>query len=147
MAETIAVQKASYPLPVYNFRVTVDGTSVSFADVSGLAIERDTITYRHGLSYWEGEQMSAVRYPKFVPLTLKKGVVPGNSLLFSWLAKGDSRALSVSLCNEKGEPVVVWQMARAIPTKLQPPTFSATDNTVAVDTLELMVAGVTVEHR
>ena len=55
MAETKIDQKARYPLPVYNFRVTIDGTSMSFSEVSGINLEYDTVTYRHGLSFWEGE--------------------------------------------------------------------------------------------
>ncbi len=55
MTDSKAVQKASYPLPAYNFRVTVDTESASFTEVVGLAIEYETVTYRHGFSRWQGK--------------------------------------------------------------------------------------------
>ncbi len=47
--------KSSYPLPAYNYRVTVlrDGEALvlSFAEVSGLSLQYDPVTYKHGLSF------------------------------------------------------------------------------------------------
>ncbi|MCU0837342.1 MAG: phage tail protein [Rhodospirillales bacterium] len=148
MAESAAVQKASYPLPVYNFRVTVDGESVSFAEASGLNIECETVTYRHGLSFSEGEQLTRYRFPKYTPMTLKKGTVARGGFLYDWLiASGAAaRAIAVSLCDEKGKPVVVWRIAKAVPVKLAAPTFDANTNQVSIDTLDLMISGVSVEH-
>jgi hypothetical protein len=38
MPDSKAVQKASYPLPAYNFRVTVDAASASFTEATGLVV-------------------------------------------------------------------------------------------------------------
>ena len=48
---------APLPVPAYSFRVTVGGQSAGFSEVSVLTIERDTVSYSHGLSHWEGERL------------------------------------------------------------------------------------------
>ncbi len=62
MADRRDLQKQLYPLPVYNYRVQVDETVMSFSEVSGIALGFDRVTYRTGLSVWEGEAI--------LPLTL-----------------------------------------------------------------------------
>jgi len=151
MAEKPAMQKTSYPLPVYNFKVTVDGQSVSFSEASGIAVEYETITYRHGLSCWEGEAITRFRSPKFTPVSLRKGTAAGAGagFLYRWLtaASQATRPMDISLCDEKGEPVVVWRIARAVPVRLAAPSFDAGSNQVSIETLDLMVSGVSIEHR
>jgi phage tail-like protein len=148
MAETKAAQKSSYPLPAYNFRVTVDGQSASFSEVSDIGIEYKTMTYRDGYSAWEGE--SITRYPsrEYSPLSLKKGTVAGSRFLSDWFS-GDqptARKVAISLCDEAGKPLVVWDIREAIPTKLTAPTFDAATNQVSIETLDLLVRGVSVKH-
>ena len=45
MAQDKAYIAANYPLPAYNYRVTIDGIVVSFAEVSGLSVEYEPVTY------------------------------------------------------------------------------------------------------
>ena len=148
MAETKNVQMERYPLPVYNFRVTIDGTSVSFSQVSGISIEYETVTYRHGLSFWEGEGIKKYYYDKYVPITFKKGVVKGVNFFHDWLQEKSSstKPLDVSLCDEQGTPVVTWHIARALPVKLEAPAFDASANDAAIESLELLAAGISVVH-
>lgn len=148
MAETKAFQKASYPLPAYNFRVTVGDTTVSFSEVSGVTLEHETVTYRHGLSFWEGEGIKKYYYKKYIPITLKKGTVQGSNFFFDWInQKADSRrSMEVSLCDENGEPVVTWKIASAVPVKLQAPSFDASGSDVSIESLELRAAGISVVH-
>lgn len=139
---------ATYPLPAYNFRVDVEGGSMSFAEVSGIVIERDTLTYRHGLSYWEGEAIRSYRNDRYLPLTLRKGVVHGGTELYDWLkADGaERRAVDVHLCDASGDPVVTWHIAKALAVKLEAPGFDPTENGVAIESLEIMAAGISLEH-
>ena len=148
MAQTADFQKSSYPLPAYNFRVTVDGTSMSFSEVSGINLEYETVTYRHGLSFWEGEAIKRYRFDKYFPVTLKRGTVKGITFLHDWLKEGDmgTRALEVSLCDEGGQPVVSWRIAKAVPVKLEAPNFDASTNEVSIESLEIMAAGISMEH-
>lgn len=145
MAHSIATQGASYPLVAYNFRVTVSDVAMSFTEVTGLVREFDTLTYRHGLSFIEGEDITRFRLDKYVPITLKRGVVKGLPQLREWLEAGDKRPISVSLCDERGEPVVTWRVQKALPTKLEAPGFQASSSEAAVESLTLMAAGISIE--
>lgn len=147
MALTKEQIRDRYPLPAYNFRVTVDGMTISFAEVSGISLEYETVTYRHGLSAWEGEGVKKYQYDKYIPVTLKKGTVHGANDLYQWIkeSKG-SRTIEVSLCGENGEPRVTWRLRRAVPVKLEAPTFDAATNDVSIESLELLASGITVEH-
>ncbi|MBL8350897.1 MAG: phage tail protein [Burkholderiaceae bacterium] len=145
MAHSIADQVAGYPLAAYNFRVTVSDVAMGFAEVSGLAREFETLTYRHGLSFTEGEEIVRFRLDKYVPLTLKRGVVKGLPQLREWLESGDKRPISVSLCDESGDPVVTWRVQKAVPTKLESPALQASAGDAAVESLTLMASGITIE--
>ena len=147
MSESKAYQKANYPIPAYNFRVTVDGVAMSFAEVSGISMEYETVTYKHGMSFWEGEGIKKYYYDKYVTVTLKKGTVHGTNDLYTWIkeSKG-SRTIEVSLCDQDGEPLVTWRIRRTVPVKLEAPTFDAATNDVSIESLELLASGITVEH-
>jgi len=144
MSDSKSAQR--YPLTAYNFRVTVAGTAMSFTEVSGLAIEYEKVTYKHGLSFWEGESIKSYRYDKYVPVTLKKGIVKGGKQLYDWIKAMDTRNLDISLCDETGIPVVTWQIGKALPLKLEAPSFQANANEVAIETFELMAARISIAH-
>lgn len=146
MAEIKDLQKSSYPLPAYNFRVTIDGTPMSFSQVSGITREHETVTYRHGFSFWEGEDITAYYFKKYAPVTFKKGTIKGISFLYEWLREEKVRPMEVSLCDESGQSVVSWRIAKAIPVKLDAPTFDASTNEVSVESLEVMAAGISIEY-
>jgi phage tail-like protein len=144
--ESAADQRRKYPLAAYNFRVTVGDTAMSFTEVSGLVREYQTLTYKHGLSYWEGESLTKFRYDKFVQVTMKKGVVAGVNALYEWLDKVDKKNISVSLCDEKGEAVITWQIRKAVLVKLEAPGLQASGNDAAIETLTLMASGISIER-
>ncbi len=148
MAEAKAFQKASYPLPAYNFRVAVDGTSMSFTEVSGISLDYEMLTYKHGLSYWEGERITSYYLEKYVPVTLAKGTVKGVNFLYDWIKEKTKtpRIMDVSLCDEEGHPVVSWRIAKTVPVKLVAPSFSANSNDVAIESLGVMAAGISMVH-
>jgi len=135
-----------YLLTAYNFRVDLDGATLAFAEVSGLAAKFETATYRHGLSFLEGEELTKFAWDEFVPLTFKRGTAQGARELVDWLGEKDPRALVVSLCDADGVPVVGWKVARAVPVKLSAPAFDAASNEVSIDSLEVQAAGISVEH-
>jgi phage tail-like protein len=146
MAHSTDLQRKSYPLAVYNFHVKVAETSMSFTEVSGLAVEYDHVTYRHGLSFREGESIQTFYFDKFVPVTCKRGTILGANPLYlhEWLSKRDLRSMEVNLCDEKGAPVLSWKIVAAVPVSLKAPTFNAGTNEAAIDTVELRVKGVSV---
>jgi phage tail-like protein len=54
--------------------------------------------------------------------------------------------MEISLCDGNGQPMVVWRIARAVPVKLEVPTFDAGASQVAIEKLDLMVSGISVER-
>ncbi len=154
MALTKDEIRTTYPLPVYNYKVEIDGKPVAFSEVSGLSVAYETSTYvespTEGIGprrmYMPGQRKSAT-------ITLKKGVVTGVSVpaLFGWinliqLNRIDKKDIYVRLCDENGAAVVSWKVINAFPTKLDAPTFTATSNDVAIESMELMADGVIVEQ-
>jgi phage tail-like protein len=146
VAQTKAEQRAGYPLAAYNFRVTVDAQALSFAKVSGLQREHQTLTYRHGLSFQEGEYIAKYRIDKYVSVTLERGTTLSMRFLQTWLEEQQKRQVEISLCDEAGTPVLAWRIARAIAVKLTAPTFDARTNEAAIDTLELKAAGISLVY-
>ena len=134
------------PLPAYSFLATVGGQSAGFSEVSGLAIERDTVSYSHGLSHWEGERLITYPSAKHRQLSLKRGVVPGDGSFFDWLVGSDAEArpMDLSLIDSSGAPKVTWRIKEAIPIRLTGPVLNASSNEVVIDTLDVMAAGISV---
>jgi conserved hypothetical phage tail region protein len=146
MADSADDQRTRYPLSSFNFRVTIGESTMSFTEVGGLVREHQTLAYAHGLSYWEGESLAKFRYDKYTPVTLKRGVVAGITQLTQWLESPDEKSVSVSLCDEKGEAVVTWQIKRARLIKLEGAPLQASSNEPAIDSMTLMASGISVEH-
>ena len=48
----------------------------------------------------------------------------------------------LSLLDEAGVPALAWRLAKAVPTKLEAPTFDAAANDVAIESLELKARGI-----
>jgi phage tail-like protein len=136
---------ASYPLPVYNYRVTVGGETFAFSEVSGLAMEYDKVIYKDGYSYKEGPEIVRSQ-PREVNLTLKRGIVSKKNELFSWLSDRVRKDIFVDLCGPDGVPMVRWKVLKAMPLKVEAPTFSASGNDIAIETIQLVAAELKIEH-
>lgn len=151
MAITVDDIKNKYPLPVFYYRVTIEGEdSIAFSEVSGLAIEYETITYKDGLSYRDGAKFMP-GLPTPVNLTLQKGIVKADSYLFDWISTiklntVEKRDIRIDLLNENGEPTVSWTVINAFPTKLDAPSFNASNNEVAIETLSLMASDLKISN-
>ena len=154
MAMTKDQIKTAYPLPVYNFRVEIDGQTVGFSEVSGLSIAYETITYVESAIGGPGPRfMHMPGKPTPTKLTLKKGVVTGVSVatLYAWvntiqLNRVVKKDIAIRLCDENGVAVISWQVLNAFPTKLDAPSFTASSNDVAIETIELMADGIIVQQ-
>jgi phage tail-like protein len=155
MALTVAEQRAAYPIAAFNFRVTVGSLAMGFSEVSGLARSYETLTYRHGLSCWEGEAITKFRIDKYVQLTLRKGLIPGAGAreVYGWLDDVDKRPLQVSLCDvhpdDPAQPPlarVTWHVRKALIVKLEAPSLQAQGNDVVIETLTLMASGISIEQ-
>jgi phage tail-like protein len=146
--------RTTYPLPVYNYRVEIDGKAVAFSEVTGLSVGYETSTYVESATTGVGpRRMYMPSQKKSATVTLKKGVVTGVSVptLFGWinsiqLNRVDKKDVYVRLCDENGAAVVSWKVINAFPTKLDAPSFTASSNDVAVESMELMADGIVVEQ-
>lgn len=149
--------KSTYPLPVYNYRVTILDNSVAnvlgFSEVSGLSVAYEPVTYKHGLSFLTGVQiMPGMRQP--IKLTLKKGLTLNGGFLQNWLNScyaqpwliTSRRDIIIDLCDEKGLPVIRWKVKQALPTKLDAPAFTANSNEVAIIGMELIAADLEADY-
>ncbi|MCB9795338.1 MAG: phage tail protein [Alphaproteobacteria bacterium] len=137
----------SYPLPVFSFTVDWGGERIGFTEVTGLTQEVQIIEYRDGAS----PEHSTIKMPglrKTANLTLKRGIVPGDNDFAAWLTtvklnSVERRDLVISLLNEEAQPVMVWKVVRAFPTKVAGPTLKSTGNEIAIETIELAHEGLT----
>lgn len=156
MAVTIDEIKQTYPLPIYNYRVDLGSDTIAFSEVSGLVIEYDVTTFKEspvepGIAGPRTLHMPAQGTP--TDITLKKGVVRRASInaLYKWIAtvatnQIEKKDIFVHLCDETGAPVITYKVTNAFPTKLEAPTFDASSNDAAVDTLQLRADGVFIEE-
>jgi phage tail-like protein len=144
VAQDRAEQRASFPLAAYNFRVSVEGASMRFVKVSGLQRQHQTATYRHGLSFLEGEAITKFRVERWETVTLEQGTVIGSPGLARWLEERSPATMELSLCDADGQPAVRWRIAKALPVRLSAPAFDARSNEASIDTLELKAAGISV---
>jgi len=145
----VHMAEIKYPMPSFHFQVEVAGEEIPFSEVSGLDIEVQVIEYRDGSSReYSSHKMTGI--PKYSNITLKRGILPHDSFFFTWinntaLNKPDRRDLTISLLNEEHSPVRIWKVKRAFPVKLLGPVLKATDNEVAIETIELAHEGLVIE--
>lgn len=140
----------SYPLPKFHFRVEWGGANLGFTEVSGLNIENKVIEYRDGIS----PEYSKIKMPgmrEFSNITLKRGVFTGDNEFYKWLNtislnNVERRDITISLLNEKHEPVVVWKVHNAFPVKVQSTDLKGDGNEVAIEQLDLAHEGLTIEN-
>ena len=156
MAVTTAEIKSAYPLPVYNYKVEIAGVAIAFSEVSGLRIGFETTTYKESNTDRKAPGPRVLHMPSqptATNITLKKGVMRTQSVatFYKWIAaiqinQVDKRDIFVRLCDEKGDAVISWKVINAFPTKLDAPTFDASSNDVAIESMELRADGITIEE-
>ncbi len=156
MALTKEQIKTDYPLVTYNYRVDIDGASFSFSKVTGLDLSFETITYKESFAAGGKVGPNIMYMPgqiQPVNITLEKGLVKGKSIpvFYEWindieLNRIDKKDIVVHLLDETGSTIVSWKVIDAFPTKLTAPSFDASSNEVALESMELMAFRVTMEE-
>ena len=142
---------AEYPLPKFHFQVDWGATQIGFTEVTGLEVTTDVIEYRDGLSP-EYHKVKMPGMQKYTNITLKRGKFRSNNEFYDWwnthqLNKVERRDLTISLLNEAHEPVFVWKIKNAWPIKVNATDLKADGNEVAIETMELVHEGLTMEAR
>jgi phage tail-like protein len=137
-----------YPLPKFHFQVDWSGAKMGFSEVTGLDVETEIIEYRDGAN----KEYSKLKMPgmqKFSNITMKRGIFKSDNDYFDWwntvkLNNIERRDLTISLLNEEHEPVMVWSVSNAWPTKIQSTDLKADGNEVAIESIELTHEGLTI---
>jgi phage tail-like protein len=139
---------ATYPPVAFYFSVKIDGVSTqtpdsAFAEADGLEAELGVFEVKEG-----GENRYSHRLPDRAThgkLTLKRGVVMASSDLATWCkstlesdfsSQVTTKGITVSLLNEEGNPILVWNFHDAWPVKWSVASLDAKKNEVALETLE-----------
>lgn len=156
MALTKEDMKAQYPLPAYNYRVSIDGETAAFSQVTGLSYSFGTSTYKESPVDGGAPGPIVMKMPSQaadIAITLQKGIVRGKSIktLFNWinakiLNQIPKKDIQIDLCDEEGKAVFRWTVRNAFPTKLNAPGFDANSNDAAIESMELTADGVVLEE-
>jgi phage tail-like protein len=129
----------------YNFVIEIDGiTRAGFRECSGLDSSQDPIDYREG----NDQALTPHKPPapaKFSSIVLKRGIT-SDAELWDWRKKAidgkiERKSGSIVLLDETGKTRTRWNFREGWPTKWTGPTFNATTNEVAIETLEIVHAG------
>jgi phage tail-like protein len=133
------------PYRGFNFRIEIALTSevvAAFREVSGLTANTDVVEYREGNSRdLHPKKLFGLR--KYSNIVLKRGITLNNEL-WLWYRQivngiADRRNGAIVLLDEEHNDTLRWNFYEAWPSKLDWPTFNATTNEVAVETLELTI--------
>ncbi len=129
------------PYRGFNFKVEIDGISeAGFQECSGLDANTDPVEYREGTDPNHVRQLTGLN--KYSPITLKRGITD-SAKLWQWRqkvidGKAERKNVSIVLYNEAQEEKLRWNLRKAWPSKWTGPTFNATSNEVAIETLEIV---------
>jgi phage tail-like protein len=138
------------PFRGYNFKLEIDGIQrAGFRECAGLDATQDPVEYREG-----DEKVFTPRklagLVKYSNISLKWGITDDHSL-WDWKKKfidgkgafSERKNGSVVLMDESGEEKLRWNFVNAWPTKWTGPSFNATANEVAIESLDIAHEGVT----
>lgn len=140
---------SNYPLTKFHFQVEWAGTRIGFTEVSGLTTETEVIEYREGANP-EYHKLKMPGMQKFGNITLKRGTFNSDNEYYEWwntvkLNTIERRDITISLLNENHEPVMVWKVKNAWPSKVQSSDLKADGNEVAIETLEVVHEGLKID--
>ena len=147
-----AIKDTHDPFNGYNFWVEWDGiVHAGFRECSGLTATRAATTYREGTDKILAQrQLGGLN--SFSNISLKRGITD-NDELWKWhkqITDGEPmednrKNVSIILSDDKGEEKLRWNLEKCWPTMWSGPDFNATSGEVAIESLELVHEGISVE--
>lgn len=138
-------QRAKDPFRTFKYRIQIDGINkAGFREVSGLDAATDTVDYRDG----DGDTIRKLAgLKKFSNITLKRGITDDQDL-WKWRAmvmdgkiKDARKNGQIILLDDEGKEAAEWTFTDGWPAKWIGPSFNATANEVAIDTIEIAHEG------
>lgn len=141
MAHTSEHIRTHYPVPVFNFTVSIEGIEgqIAFSSVSGLSSSYQKIEYRDGMR-------GLFQMPGMISLpevTLTRGVFRGHCQLYQWFNsvsfnEVDKKDVLINLTDPSGEGLILsWTLVNAFPTAINAPDLNASSNETATMTVTL----------
>ncbi|MEG4069213.1 phage tail protein [Microcoleus sp. Pol11C2] len=136
------------PYMGYNFFVEWEGLIYAgFRECSGLAGTRNSQDYREGTDPPTMRKLGGMlTYPN---ITLRRGVTDNQDLWKWWQTNANGIALrrdiSIVMLNHGGEEKIRWNLSHCWPITWTAPEFNATSEEVAIEALELVHEGFTVD--
>lgn len=134
-------QDQFWPMPKFYFSVDIDDlTDLPFQEVSGLEVEADNISYRHGNDPSFGTiQMPGIK--KSGNLILKKGVFANETLFNSLISKirlntYKRMTVVIRLMDETTEPRMTWEINNAFPLKYTSTEMNSESSEAAIESIE-----------
>jgi phage tail-like protein len=137
------------PLRGFNFQLQIDGIpSGAFSEASGLTAEGAAVDYREGTDrQLNVRKLMGLR--AYQPVKLMRGYTSDTSL-WQWYTSAvngtpDRRNVTIVLMNESHQPVLRWHAENAWVNKIEGPSFKASGNEVAMESVEIVHEGLTIE--
>lgn len=137
------------PFRGFNFRVEIDGITLgSFSECSGLVAEGDAVDYREGTDM-RSNVRKLIGLRKYQNIVLKRGYTT-NAEFWTWNTNiqngiADRRSGSIILMNEARQDVMRWNFENAWINKVEGPALKASGNEVAMESVELIHEGISLE--
>jgi phage tail-like protein len=134
------------PWKGFNFRVEVGGIQrAGFREASGLDAAQDPTEYREGTDKLTARKLPGLN--KYSNISLKWGVTDDKEL-WEWRKKAIEGKVErqdgfIVLLDDAGQEKLRWSFSDGWPTKWTGPSFNATSNDVAIETLEIAHEGLT----
>jgi len=144
----MAVPHSPDPYLGYNFFVEWDGIIYAgFQECSGLDTTQDAKEYREGT-----DPPTVRKIPGLVSysnISLKRGIT-NNDELWRWRKKimdgiVERRNVSIVLLDQQGSERIRWNLTHCWPTTWSAPEMNATTDDIAIESLEFVHEGVTVD--
>lgn len=116
------------------------GLQAGFSEVTGLGSRIEVHSYAEG-----GRNDTTHRFPtraEHTNITFRRGVVR-DAALFTWFTAvrygsfGARRNILVAHLDADGAPALVWLVRRAFPVAFAGPTWNASENATAIESLEV----------
>jgi phage tail-like protein len=132
----------------FRFLVAIDGErQAAFTECTPPTVEWEVEPVKEGGMNSYVHQLPGQRKP--ATLSLKNGV--GKTALLDWYLESmngppSRKSVTVTLLNVEREPVLVWHLSDAFPTRWNGPQLQSESRTVAIQTLELACGEVTASY-
>ncbi len=135
------------PFRTFNFRIEIDGITVgAFRECSGLMADGNSVEYREGTDVARTVR-KLIGLQTYSNITLKRGYTT-NRELWTWYTnivngQADRRNGTIVLMDEARADVMRWDVENMWIKKIEAPSFNATANEVAMETVEIVHEGLT----